>query len=142
MRKVHSGFTLIELIAVIVIIGIMSVALLTRLSSVSNANLHTGRDDLIAALFFAQQSAMARSNIRVTITESSISVTENGIPLATYKGYPLNLPSGIKISSPTTPIPVTLIYNKLGRTAATTINLTGSGGVSATVKLEASGYAH
>jgi MSHA pilin protein MshC len=144
MQRRERGFTLIELIAVIILISIMSVTLFSRLGSVNSANIQAGRDDLIAALFFAQQTAMARNNIQLIITASSVSVTENGTPIKVHaQGYPLSFPSGV--TATTSPSPLILTYDKLGRTgsaAANTIVLSGSGGLSASVTLEVSGYAH
>jgi MSHA pilin protein MshC len=144
MQRRETGFTLVELITVMIIVSIMSVTLFSRLGSISSANLQAGRDDLIAALFFAQQTAMARNNIQLVLTATSVSVTENGAALKVHsKGYPLNFPSGVTV---TTVPPLPLTYDKLGRivgaSAATTITLSGSGGLSASVQLEASGYAH
>jgi MSHA pilin protein MshC len=136
MQKRERGFTLIELITVMILVSIISVTLFSRLGSVNSANLQTGRDDLIAALFFAQQAAMARSNIQLVLTTNSVSVIENGTPIKVHaQGYPLALPSGV------TATPATLSYDKLGRTTATTISLTATGGLSASITLEASGYA-
>jgi MSHA pilin protein MshC len=144
MRRDERGFTLIELISVIILISIISVTLFSRLGSVNSANIQAGRDDLIAALFFAQQTAMARSNIQLTITTNSVSVTENGTPIKVHaQGYPLNFPAGI--TATTSPSPLILSYDKLGRTGSTSadiITLSGSNGLSASVTLEASGYAH
>jgi MSHA pilin protein MshC len=144
MRRNERGFTLVELIAVIILISIMSVTLFSRLDSIKSANILAGRDDLIAALFFAQQTAMARDNIQLIITANSVSVTENGTPIKVHaQGYPLSFPSGITV---TTPPSQPISYDKLGRIVgaltATTITLSGSGGLSASVTLEASGYAH
>ncbi|RYZ82316.1 MAG: type II secretion system protein [Moraxellaceae bacterium] len=137
MRRAERGFTLIELISVVILISVISVSMFSRLGSVSGVNIQASRDDLIAALFFAQQTAMARSGIQAVITSSSVSVTENGIPIIVHsKGYPLNFPSGISASA------ATFAYDKLGRTTVGTITLSGSGGASATVIVEASGYAH
>lgn len=137
MRKAVQGFTLIELITVTILIGIMSVTLFSRIGNVSSTNVNAGRDDLIAALFFAQQTAMARSNIQLIVTSNSVSVTENGTPLIVHsKGYPLSFASGV------TATPLTFTYDKLGRTTAGTITLSSSGGISTTVTVEASGYAH
>lgn len=137
MQKSERGFTLIELITVMILISILSVSLFSRLGSVNSANIQAGRDDLIAALFFAQQAAMARSNIQLILSTNSVSVTENGTPIKVHaQGYPLALPSGV------TATPVTLSYDKLGRTTATTIVLNATGGLSASITLEASGYAH
>ncbi len=135
--QTERGFTLIELIAVIILIGIMSVTLFSRLGSVASTNVQAGRDDLIAALFFAQQTAMARSNVQLVLTTNSVSVTENAVPLVVHsKGYPLSFPSGVSTTAQT------LSYDKLGRTTATTITLSGNGGISAVVRVEASGYAY
>jgi MSHA pilin protein MshC len=137
MRNRERGFTLVELITVIILVSIMSVTLFSRLGSVSSANLQAGRDDLIAALFFAQQAAMARSNIQLVLTTNSVSVTENGTPIIVHsKGYPLSFPSGVTTSA------ATLTYDKLGRTTATTISLVSTGGASATITVEDTGYAH
>ncbi|MES2674844.1 MAG: type II secretion system protein [Pseudomonadota bacterium] len=125
------GFTLIELIAVMVIIGVMSVTLFSRLGSINSTNVQASRDDLIAALFFAQQTAMARSGVQLVLTANTVTVTEN---LTALRGYPLNLASGI------TATPATFSYDKLGRTSARVITLTSSGG-SAVITVEASGYA-
>lgn len=140
MQSRERGFTLVELITVIILVSIVSVTIFSRLGSVSNANLQAGRDDLIAALFFAQQTAMARSGIQLVVSTNSVSVTENGTPIIVHsKGYPLSFPSGVTTS------PVNLTYDKLGRTTAataTTILLTGTGGVNATITVETSGYAY
>jgi len=137
MRKRETGFTLVELITVIILVSIVSVTLFSRVGNIKSVNLQASRDDLIAALFFAQQAAMARSNIQVIVTNNSVSVTENGTPIIVHsKGYPLNFASGV------TATPKTFIYDKLGRTTASTITLSSTGGISASVSVEASGYAH
>jgi MSHA pilin protein MshC len=133
------GFTLIELISVMILVGVLSVALFSRLGNVHSASVQSGRDDLIAALFFAQQQAMMRSNITLVVDANSISVNENNNPIKVAADhYPLAMPNGVSLS------PITLAYDKLGRTTATNITLTGSGNssaVSAIVRVEASGYA-
>ncbi len=136
MYKRERGFTLIELITVVILVSIISVTLFSRLGSVNTANLQAGRDDLIAALFFAQQTAMARSNIQLILTNNSVSVTENGTPIVIHsKGYPLSFPSGVTTAAKI------LSYDKLGRTTATTITLNANS-ASALITVEATGYAH
>lgn len=144
MKSSDRGFSLIELITVMILIGIVSVTLFSRVGSVGTAAIQSGRDDLIAALFFAQQTAMMRPNITLEVTNNSISVNENGVPI-TGTHYPLAMPAGVALDivGPLIP-PRTLSYDKLGRTTATTITLTGSGnssGVLARIAVEASGYA-
>lgn len=144
MKKAEQGFSLLELITVMILLGILSVTLFSRLGPVSTAAVHSGRDDIIAALFFAQQTAMMRSSsdniIRLELTLHSVSVTENGQPIRVAADYyPLALPQGVSAT------PATFVFDKLGRTTASTITLTGSGntaGTSAVIQVEASGYAY
>jgi MSHA pilin protein MshC len=139
MKKGEYGFTLLELITIIVLIGVISIVLFSRMDSTGTAPIQSSRDDLIAALFFAQQQAMMRSNIKLVLTTNTISVEENNIPIkVTSNYYPLGVATGVTLT------PITLYYDKLGRTTPTNITLTGSGnssGVSARVRVEASGYA-
>lgn len=144
MKKAEQGFSLLELITVMILLGILSVTLFSRLGPVSTAAVQSGRDDIIAALFFAQQTAMMRSSgdniIRLELTPQSVSVTENGQPIRVAADYyPLALPQGVSAT------PATFVFDKLGRTTADTITLTGSGntaGTSAVIQVEASGYAY
>ncbi len=143
MKKAEQGFSLLELITVMILLGILSVTLFSRLGPVSTAAVQSGRDDIIAALFFAQQTAMMRSsggNIGLQLTTHSVSVTENGQPIRVAADYyPLALPQGVSAT------PATFVFDKLGRTTANSITLTGSGntaGTSAVIQVEASGYAY
>ncbi len=149
MNRNLRGFSLIELITVMLLIGILSVVLFSRLGPVNTAAVQSGRDDIIAALFFAQQTSMMRSsagNIRVEFTSNTVSVMENGSPVIADR-YPLTLPEGVSVSA-VTDNPSDddkFIFDKLGRTQSGTITLTGSGntaGTSAAIRVEASGYAY
>lgn len=140
MYNQTKGFSLIELITVMILVGIISISLFSRLGPVNTAAVQSGRDDLIAALFFAQQQAMMRSNISLVLTSNTISVKESGVAIkAGSDYYPLTVPVGVNLPA------LTLNYDKLGRTSKTQIVLTGSGnssGVTATIQVEASGYAY
>lgn len=141
MSQDQRGFTLVELVAVVVVLGVISVSVYARLNSTNSGQVQASRDDLIAALFFAQQAAMARSNIQLVVTASQVSVTENGSPINLGTGY-----YPLKFANTVSATPVTLSYDKLGRinsgSAKQTITLTSSSGASANVVVEASGYAH
>jgi len=141
MKRFAQGFSLIELVAVIVVLGIMAISVTAKLRSGASGQVQSSRDDVIAALFFAQQAAMSRSNIQVVVSSNQINVTESGTAVkVTSSYYPLSFAPTVSAT------PITLTYDKLGRinTGSTkqTIVLTGSGGASATVTVEASGYAH
>jgi len=140
MTSGYRGFTLIELIAVIVILSIMSISVASRFSG-QGVSVQASRDDVIAALFYAQQIAMARDSatnpIRLVTTATSVNVTENGTPLL-HAGvqYPLVLGSGVSLSPAST-----LNFDKLGQTTASVFTLSRSG-VSATITVSDSGYAN
>jgi len=119
----------------------MSISVASRFSGQSAA-VQASRDDVVAALFYAQQIAMARDSainpIQLVTTATSVSVTENGTPLL-HAGvqYPLVLGSGVTLLVTVNP----LDFDKLGRTTASSFTLSKSG-VSATVTVSDSGYAN
>ncbi len=150
MNKAKSaGFSLIELIAVILVLSIISVFAYTRFSSSAIASVQTARDQLMSSLSQAQQIAMARSSagttIQLTIDTNRLNLTENGISLQLLSdNYPEDLPPGVSITSGTG----ILSYDKLGRVfdqmdnpVNKTITLS-RGGTTATIHLEATGYAY
>jgi len=141
MRTRNVGFTLIELIAVIVLLAAISVGVISKFGNTGSAAVQASRDDLVAALFYGQQIAMARDSatnpIRVVTTSNSVSVTENGTPLLHGSvQYPLVLEGGVALSPAST-----LNFNKLGQTTASVFTLSRSG-VSATITVSDSGYAN
>lgn len=145
MKRQQLGFTLIELVAIIILVGTVSVVVMSRFGSIGTSAVLASRDDLIAALFFAQQQAMMRASstntISLQITATNVLVTEKNGVAAPITIHSVNMPNGVTLSTPSIS---SFTYDKLGRTSAETITLTGSGnssGVSAKVKVEASGYA-
>ena len=138
MIKSEEGFSLIELITIIVVMSVLGVGVTSRFYNEDVASVQTSRDDIIAALFFAQQTAMARDNIQLSINANTVNVTENGNPIRIHSdAYPFALPSGVSVTA----IPSTFSYNKLGKTTPGSITVSRDG-VSATITVEASGYAH
>ena len=123
-----------------ILVSILSVGLFSRLGSVTSTNLQAGRDDLIAALFFAQQLAMSESNVRVLVSANSIDVRRNNVSVSLDSSfYPSVMPSDVQLNSSS----AQFSYDKLGRTSAGTIQVqTSDGRYSATVRLEATGYAY
>lgn len=137
-----SGFSLIELITVIILLGVISVVAIPRFYSTDTAAVQSARDQALSAIFTAQQLAMARAGntttIELEVAANSLNVTENGAAVvATGGSYPLTLPEGVSVTAGIG----TYSFDKLGRTDASQIVLT-RGSTSATLRLEASGYAY
>lgn len=144
MLRCQRGFTFIELISVIIVLGVIAATAIPRFSN-AGASALAGRDDLVAALFYAQQIAMARAR------SSADPVLDNPIQLQTSGGNlievtegaaatvrrSVNMPTGVTLSPNTT-----LSFTKLGTTTATNFTVTATDGSSAQVVLEASGYAY
>lgn len=140
MDDCSKGFTLIELIAVIVLMSALAAFVAPQFVALNTFSVQASRDDVIAALASAQQIAMARgstaNSVVFTATSNTVSVTENGTALTLGAvSYPLSLSNGVTLS-PTDDI----AFDKLGRTTARVLTLS-NGDVSAQINVSASGYA-
>lgn len=134
-----AAFSLLELIIVLILVGVLAAVAVPRFGQQSDIVLRTARDDLLLALRDAQQKAMADGRtIRFVSTSNSISITADGTPLPLPQldgNYPRPLPNGVSLAPA-----VTLNYDRLGNTAATTFTLTGAGTLYVCVRV--TGYAH
>lgn len=149
-RVSHKGFTLVELITVIVILGILSVFIVPRFMDTAVFRESAAGSEIISAARYAQQLAMARgSNHRLVIGANSYHVERND-------GTPVTHPDGsgnynVTVNSVTliTATP-TIVFNPLGQAsffdaggnpvAATSTTINGN---SFTVTIEReTGYAH
>lgn len=63
MEKYQQGFTLIELITVIILLGILSAFAISRFPSTQSYSTHIITHQLIASVRLAQQTALARSSV-------------------------------------------------------------------------------
>jgi prepilin-type N-terminal cleavage/methylation domain-containing protein len=70
MRR-DNGFTIIELIVVLVLAGILSAVILPRFLGASAANAIAARDSLLAVIRAGQQAARGRSNVSISIDETT-----------------------------------------------------------------------
>ncbi|UTF61393.1 prepilin-type N-terminal cleavage/methylation domain-containing protein [Gilvimarinus sp. DA14] len=141
MARGQSGFTLIELIAIIVILGVIGITISARMPDGDIAAVQSSRDDLIAALFFAQQKAMAQSDISLEINTGSVSVARGGNDIIVHQdAYPRAFASGVTATNT-----LSFAYNKLGAIVGLTepeqVTLQ-KGSTSATITIEPSGYAY
>lgn len=132
------GFTLIELIAVLVLVGIVGVTVSTRFQDDDRFQVQASRDQLVAALFFAQQKALYRSGIvQLSTHDNTIDVTLDGASIsADSLTFPMLLPAQISLTA------ADFIYNRLGETSANSIAVQHASGALATVTVSDSGYAY
>ena len=126
-NKLNTGFTLVELIVVILITGILSISIAPRFFGVASYEDRRAVDELLTALRYTQQMAMNRGgNIQLVLTANdyTVELTDGtqlrspdgsrhvscGTPICYKKDF-----EGVTASiSPAGPI----IYDSLGRPGA------------------------
>ncbi len=75
-RRRQAGFTMIELVVVLVLLGILSTFVAPRLLAAISLQDDAWRDELQGALRFAQKSAVARRRLTcVAISNTTVSIT-------------------------------------------------------------------
>ena len=142
--KYSSGFTLIELVVVILLIGIISFVAAPRFMTTSVIKERSAADEMIAALRFTQQMAMSRGGgiqFRTTANDYNVELTVGPTPLPSPDrsgNYTKSFPSGVTANV------VTIEFNGLGEPLPLipSTNKTITVG-SYTITVEAdTGYAH
>lgn len=142
-----TGFTLIELIMVMVIVGILAIAVAPRFF---DANLFKSRgfaDQVQATLRYAQKEAIAQHRyVCVTFPANSISLAIGataacGTPLLSPTGgaYVITAPSGITFAA----VPTAFSFNALGQPNPNAKQIISINGSSNSITIEAeTGYVH
>lgn len=145
-RPNQQGFTLVELITVLVIVGVLASVAASRMGPQATLQLQAGRDMVVSALFVAQQTAMAQSQpVRVIAGDGRIDirVDRNGDGVfsanesLSFAGtfYPRNLPGNLQISVSS------IDYNRLGHATPAQLTLS-QGGASVNVTVSEAGYVY
>ena len=137
---ISQGFTLVELIVVVLLIGILSISIAPRFFGVSSYEDRKAADELRSALRHTQQLAMNRGgNVQLVLTSTNLTVQlSDGTPLRSPDGrmpYEKTFPTNVAVS----PVPSTITYNTLGKPNAGYAFTVGTQTV--TVEPE-TGYAH
>lgn len=152
MRQ-QNGFTMVELIVTMIIIGIMAIAVLPRMDLLKGFDEIGFRDKVKATLEYARKSAVAgRRNVRVSVAASGLTVerqtqTPEGVGAAGWAA--LNLPatntntvvppSGVTLN----PTSGTIIFDPLGRPITLSpASFTVSGGAGTLTVEAGTGYVH
>ncbi len=150
------GFTLVELVVVIVIVGVMALVAIPRFIGVDSFKSRGFYDEATGVVRYAQKTAIAWRSTPIFVCVTATGVRAGtAIGCATPLTHPTsggalvaNVPSGVTLSTVTcgSPTPGTLIFDGLGRPGAAmtiTVCSTIAGDPARQIVVEAeTGYVH
>ena len=148
MRR-SDGFTLVELITTLLLIGVLAMVVAPRLSSLSVFEARGFHDETLALLRYAQKSAVAqRRQVCVAFSATGATVSIASVSGSSTCDTDLSSPSGpppFQVLAPTgiaySTYPASISFDALGRVG--TQQSIQVSGVSETITVEAeTGYVH
>lgn len=158
MRRCARGFTLVELVMVIVMLGVMAVFVAPKFAGTSVFNARGFHDETLAYLRYAQKAAVAqRRTVCVTFTANSISLSMASLPQSWTCDVDLSGPRGERPATTAAKAgvqfmggaaPANFRFDSLGQpVSATGVALTAAtiqvDGASASITVESgTGYVH
>jgi len=148
LKRRSGGFSLLELIAVMVLIGILGSTAVTQIIPSASMQLQSSRDRVLSGLFAAQQLALVQDDavrfvvsggnqiniLRDTDGDSSFS-DESGAYVGGTQ-YPITLLPNQSFASG-----ATIDFDSLGQTSGAALNLSQDGG-SVAITVTATGYSY
>ena len=142
----QSGFTLVELVTIIVILGVLAAIAAPRFFERNTFDSRSFQDQVISSLRYAQKAAIAQHRfVCAAFTATTLTLTMGdtpacGTPLASPAGQPnylITAPDGVAFN----PLPANFNFDALGRAStAQPIAITGAAN-SITVEAE-TGHVH
>ena len=141
-----SGFSLIELVAVMVIVSVLATVAVVRIMPSAVHEIQAAKDQLASALAYAQQRALYTPHtVRVILSGNQIDIREDLNDDSSYSEaerirhgavqYPLTLVNQVQVSSHI------LDYDNLGEIPAPVSVTLSKGARSVTLSISLSGYA-
>lgn len=136
LLKQQGGFSLVELVTVMVLVGILTATIAPKFSSRQGFSDYAARDQIVVAARIAQQRAMydraATSCYRLVINSNTISAQhgsyDSGTGVFNYQniGPTEDWLNGVAIESGATVAPVTVYFNGLGSALGTSADCSGT----------------
>ena len=140
------GFTLIEVIAVLIIAAILAALILPRFMSIGGYSANAAQGDVIAAAQYARQLALlGNGDIILSLQGSTVAVQNSAgqnLPVPGGKGYPISIPASAQVGATFTFTFTSATGSVANATQTSGITLVDGGGESRAVCISPTGLAY